>query len=164
MKKLIAAAAAVLLTLTACAEEEAEWQFEGAIEVTNSYVRATDGMTGMEAMMTGAFMDIKNNSDEDVSLIAATSEAAGVVEIHEVVDGVMRQKEGGIFIAAGETQVLKPGGNHVMLMELAAPLIAGAEVRFTLEFSNGELVEVLAPIKEVNLDQEEYDDSAHSGM
>lgn len=167
MKKFIAAAAIALLTLAGCAEDEAEWQFEGAIEVTNAYVRATDEMSEMMGMlMTGAFMDIKNNSDEDVTLVAGTAEIAEVVEIHEVVDGVMRQKEGGVMIPAGGTHMLKPGGDHVMLMDLTGELEPGTEVRFTLEFSNGEIVEVLAPVKVVNLEQEHYDESNsdHSGM
>lgn len=167
MKKLIAAAAVAILSLAGCAEDESQIQFEGAIEVTNAYVRATDDMSEMMGMlMTGAFMDIKNNSDEDVTLVAGTAEVAGVVEIHEVVDGVMRKKEGGVMIPAGGTHTLKPGGDHVMLMDLSGQLEAGTEVRFTLEFSNGEVIEVLAPVKVVNLDQEHYDDtnSDHSGM
>lgn len=155
MKKIIAAAASAVLLLAGCSNSTAE---EGTIEVTNSYVRATDEMSSMMGMlMTGAFMDITNNTGEDVTLIGGTTDAAEYIEIHEVVDGVMRQKEGGLVIAAGEMQTLKPGGNHVMLMGLPGDLVAGEEVTFILEFSNGDTVEVTAPVKVVNLDQEHYD-------
>jgi periplasmic copper chaperone A len=163
MKKIIAAAAAAVLLLTGCSESEGN-AIDGAIEVSNAYVRATDENSSMGGMlMTGAFMDIYNNTEESVSLVSAESDVAGLVEIHEVVDGVMRQKEGGIVIPSQETSVLKPGGNHVMLMDLMNGLVAGDEVRITLEFSNGDRVEVVAAVKVINLEQEHYDED-HSGM
>ena len=69
----------------------------------------------------------------------------------------MQPKEGGLTIAGGATETLKPGGNHVMLIGLDKDLVAGTEVTFTLEFSDGHLVEVTAPVKVVNLDQENYE-------
>jgi periplasmic copper chaperone A len=163
MKKIIAAAATSLILLAGCSEP-VEIVFEGTLEVSNAYVSATDEGSSMGGMMmAGAFMDIFNNSDESVTLISAESEVAGLVEIHEVVGGVMREKDGGIVIAPDETSVLKPGGNHVMLMELDRELVVGNELLLTLEFSDGTRVDVMAAVKDVSADQEEYDDS-HSGM
>jgi periplasmic copper chaperone A len=163
MKKIIAAAAATLILLAGCSEPE-YLVFEGTVEVSNAYVSATDESSSMGGMMmAGAFMDIFNNTEESVTLISAESAVAGLVEIHEVVGGVMSEKEGGIVIAADETSVLKPGGNHVMLMELKQGLVVGDEVLLLLEFSDGTRVDVLAAVKDVSADQEEYDES-HSGM
>lgn len=163
MKKIIAAATAALILLAGCAETE-DFTFEGTLEVSNAYVSATDENSSMGGMMmAGAFMDIFNNTDENVSLISAESSVAGLVEIHEVVGGVMSEKDGGIVIAPDETSVLKPGGNHVMLMDLKQGLVAGDEVRLLLTFSNGTEVEVLAAVKEITTGQEEYDES-NSGM
>lgn len=163
MKKIIAAAAATLTLLAGCSEP-AEIVFEGTFEVSNAYVSATDENSSMGGMMmAGAFMDIFNNTDESVTLISAESAVAGLVEIHEVVDGVMSEKEGGIVIAPDETSVLKPGGNHIMLMELDRELVVGNELLITLEFSDGTRVDVLAAVKDVSADQEEYDES-DSGM
>jgi copper(I)-binding protein len=59
-------------------------------------------------------------------LVGASSPVAGVAEVHEMkMDGdvmKMRAVEGGLELPAGKTVELKPGGYHVMLMDLKAPL------------------------------------------
>lgn len=158
MKNKIIALFAVLALATACAPTEQLEDHTGHITVANAYVRATDEMSVMmDTLMTGAFMEITNNHDEPVTLVGGTCDCAESVEIHEVVGGVMQPKEGGLTIAGGATETLKPGGNHVMLIGLDKDLVAGTEVTFTLEFSDGHLVEVTAPVKVVNLDQEDYE-------
>jgi copper(I)-binding protein len=118
-----------------------------------------------DVAMTGMFFEIENNHDEALTLVGGTSDAAERIEIHTVLDGVMQQLEGGLTIQAGETSTLKPGGNHVMLMGLKRPLKVGDEVTVTLDFSNGESLDVTATIKTVNLDQEHYDpDAGHGSM
>ena len=158
MKNKIIAVFAVLALATACAPTEQLEDHTGHITVANAYVRATDEMSVMiDTLMTGAFMEITNNHDEPVTLVGGTCDCAESVEIHEVVGGVMQPKEGGLTIAGGATETLKPGGNHVMLIGLDKDLVAGTEVTFTLEFSDGHLVEVTAPVKVVNLAQEDYE-------
>ncbi len=158
MKKKLLALFAVLTLATACAPTEQVEDHTGHITVANAYVRATDEMSVMmDTLMTGTFMEITNNHDEPVTLVGGKCDCAEAVEIHEVVGGVMQPKEGGLEIAGGATETLKPGGNHVMLIGLDGDLIAGTEVTFTLEFSDGHEVEVTAPIKVVNLDQENYE-------
>lgn len=158
MKNKIIAAFAVLTFLTACAPTEQLEDHTGHITVENAYIRATDEMSVMMGtLMTGAFMEITNNHDEPVTLTGGTCDCAESVEIHEVVGGVMQPKEGGLTIAGGATETLKPGGNHVMFIGLSKDLVAGDEVTFTLEFSDGHTVEVTAPVKVVNLDQENYE-------
>ncbi len=158
MKKKIFVLLTVLALATACAPTEQLEDHTGHITVENAYVRATDEMSEMMGMlMTGAFMELTNNHEESVTLIGGSCDCAETVEIHEVVAGVMQPKEGGLAIAGGATETLKPGGNHVMLIGLDKDLVAGTEVTFTLEFSDGHTVEVTAPVKVVNLDQEEYE-------
>ncbi len=158
MKKKIFVLLTVLGLATACAPTEQLEDHTGHITVENAYVRATDEMSEMMGMlMTGAFMELTNNHEESVTLIGGSCDCAETVEIHEVVGGVMQPKEGGLAIAGGATETLKPGGNHVMLIGLDKDLVAGTEVTFTLEFSDGHTVEVTAPVKVVNLDQEEYE-------
>ena len=84
---------------------------------------------------TGAFMQLKSASD--VALVAASSPAAGIVEIHEMkMDaGVMRMSAiPALPLPAGKAVELKPGGYHVMLMALKAPLKEGDTVPVTLTF------------------------------
>ncbi len=158
MKKKIFVLLTVLGLATACAPTEQLEDHTGHITIENAYVRATDEMSEMMGMlMTGAFMELTNNHEESVTLIGGSCDCAETVEIHEVVGGVMQPKEGGLAIAGGATETLKPGGNHVMLIGLDKDLVAGTEVTFTLEFSDGHTVEVTAPVKVVNLDQEEYE-------
>ena len=158
MKKKIFVLLAVLGLATACAPTEQLEDHTDHITIENAYVRATDEMSEMMGMlMTGAFMELTNNHEESVTLIGGSCDCAETVEIHEVVGGVMQPKEGGLAIAGGATETLKPGGNHVMLIGLDKDLVAGTEVTFTLEFSDGHTVEVTAPVKVVNLDQEEYE-------
>lgn len=159
MKKMFFAAIAAVLLLSGCSASEAA----GEITVSNAYVRATDAMSEMDGMlMTGAFMEITNGTGEEVKLVGGSSPAAMKVEIHEVVGGMMRPIDGGLVLPVDNTQVLKPGGNHVMLMGLMEGLVAGDEVELTLEFSNGDSMTLMIPVKVVNLEQEHYDSASPS--
>lgn len=87
---------------------------------------------------TGLFMNI--DAAQDVRLVAGQSPVAGVVEIHEMVmeGNVMKMREvaGGLPIGKGRTMNLKPGGYHVMLMDLKQPLKGGETVPVTLTFED----------------------------
>jgi copper(I)-binding protein len=99
----------------------------------------------------GAFMTITNNSAAPDRLVGASSPTAKMVEIHETIDdnGVMKMRPvtGGFEIPAGGKLELKPGGKHVMLMGLTAPLTEGGEVEITLKFEKAGDVVVKAPVK-----------------
>jgi copper(I)-binding protein len=163
-KKLAAALAAfvAVFALSACSSSENEV----AIAMSEPVVRAIDEISFINAetgkAMTGSFMTLTNSSDEDVTLVSGSSPVAGIVEIHEVVDGVMRAAEAGLTIPANGNVELRMGGWHVMLMELNQALNAGDEVDMTLEFSNGETLTFKAPVKAIAMDDEKY--GAKGGM
>ena len=101
---------------------------------------------------TGAFMQI--TSAKGGKLISVSTPAAGVAEIHEMtMEGSMMKMRAlpSLALPAGKAVELKPGGHHLMLMDLKAPLKAGDTVVLTLviEGSNGqrEQVEIKAPVK-----------------
>lgn len=101
---------------------------------------------------SGAFMHI--TSAAGGKLVSATSPVAGVVEIHEMaMDGnVMKMRAvPGLDLPAGKPVELKPGGYHVMLMDLKQQLKPGETVPLTLtiEGKDGkrETIEVKAPVK-----------------
>ena len=103
------------------------------VAVSDPWVRGT--VAGQKA--TGAFMQLK--ADSDVSLVGASSPVAGIVEIHEMkMDaGVMRMSAvSALPLPAGKAVELKPGGYHVMLMALKAPLKEGDSVPVTLTFKD----------------------------
>ena len=101
---------------------------------------------------TGMFAQVTSTSGG--KLVAASSPAAGVVEIHEMaMDGnVMKMRAvSGLELPAGKAVDLKPGGYHVMLMDLKQELKPGDAVPVTLviEGPGGkrESVEIKAPVK-----------------
>ena len=99
------------------------------VEVKNAWVRtAVPGQSG-----TGAFMSI--TAKNGARLVGASSPVAGVAEVHEMkMEGdVMRMRAVPVLeLPAGKTVQLKPGGYHVMLMELKQALPKGASVPLTL--------------------------------
>ena len=98
--------------------------------VAEPWVRST--VAGQKA--TGAFLQITSASGG--KLVSASSPVAGMVEIHEMsMDGnvmKMRALPGGVDLPAGKAVALKPGGMHVMLMDLKQPLKPGDTVPLTL--------------------------------
>lgn len=85
-----------------------------------------------------------------------------MLELHETVENedgqmVMREIGGGFVIPADGSMTLEPGGNHIMLMDLTAPLAAGEEVTFTLTFSDESTYEFTAPVKDYSGANETYE-------
>jgi periplasmic copper chaperone A len=88
---------------------------------------------------TGAFMTL--SSDKPVSLIGISSPAAKLVEMHEMKmdkDMMSMQAVEKIDIVPGKPTALKPGGYHLMLINLVKPLNAGESVPLTLEFKTAD--------------------------
>ena len=88
---------------------------------------------------TGAYMTL--TAREPLTLVGADTPAAGIVEIHEMrMEGdVMKMRAvTGLDLPAGQAVELKPGGYHVMLMDLKAPLAKGSTVPVTLTFKNAQ--------------------------
>jgi copper(I)-binding protein len=118
------------------------------VTVTDAWVRGT--VTGQ--MATGAFMQLK--SPADTALVAAASPVAKIVEVHEMkMEGGMMKMNAvdRLALPAGKTVDLKPGGYHVMLMDLVKPLKDGDTVPLQLTFEDKagkkQTLEVKAQVK-----------------
>jgi periplasmic copper chaperone A len=99
-------------------------------------------------MATGAFMSLL--SSEGARLVGASSPVAGVVEIHEMVmeGSVMKMRAiPGLDLPPGRSVELKPGGYHVMLMDLKRPLKAGDRVPVELRIETRDKRLVTQPIE-----------------
>ena len=99
------------------------------VTVKDPWVRGT--VAGQKA--TGAFLQL--TTTEAVRLVEARSGAAKIVEIHEMRmegDRMMMQAVPGLDLVPGKTLELKPGGYHVMLIDVVKPLNAGDKVPLTL--------------------------------
>ncbi|WP_431932571.1 copper chaperone PCu(A)C [Micromonospora sp. RP3T] len=109
--------------------------------------------------MTAAFGTLVNDGDADVTITKAATEVSPM-ELHEMTmkDGkmVMQPKQGGIVVKAHSRAMLEPGGDHLMLMDLAKPVRAGDEVSFTLTFADGRTQTFRAVAKPFTGAQESY--------
>ncbi len=149
--------------LAACALSVAGQAYaQDALVIDHPWARATPPA----AQVAGGYMTIRNTGDEADRLVSATAEIAGRTAIHEMVvaDGVMtmRPLEEGIEIPAGGSVELKPGSFHIMLMDLAHPLVEGKTFEGTLTFENAGDVDVtyaIAPIGSAA--PEEHGDGNH---
>lgn len=112
---------------------------EDDLRVTAAWVRPGEEMSA-------AYMQIHNAGRQPQHLVAVEVSGA-LAEVHEMqMDGdIMRmQHVERLEIPAGETLRLKPGGYHVMLMELAEPLQVGDSLDLTLIFATGTEIRVTA--------------------
>ena len=137
LKSLMTAAALAVAALSAWAAE--------AVDVQNAWVRAT--VPGQ--MATGAFMTL--TAKDGAQLVGASSPVAGVAQVHEMKmeGGVMKMAavQGGLELPAGKAVQLKPGGYHVMLMDLKSTLAKDSTVPLTLIFKDAKGVESKMELK-----------------
>jgi copper(I)-binding protein len=124
-------AIAVSITSVALFFSLAGSAYAQSVKVNEAWVRGT--VQGQNA--TGAFMELTSKSN--ARLVNASSPAAKTVEVHnmKVEGGVMKMYPvDGVDLPAGKTVKLAPGGYHVMLMGLNAPLQAGRSIPVKLTF------------------------------
>lgn len=117
------------------------------VDVTNAYARATAPGQPNSAV----FMQLSNQGDA-TSLVSASSSAAKVVELHTHThdQGVMRMRRIDAIELPAEGQVeLAPGGLHIMLIGLEAPLQVGKQIEMTLEFADGTSEQLNVPVEQV---------------
>ncbi len=124
---------------------------------------------GTVAQQKGTGMFAQVTSVAGGKLVAASSPAAGVVEIHEMVmEGnvmKMRALPAGLELPAGKAVELKPGGYHIMLMDLKKPLTAGDTVTVNLVVQGldgkKETLAVQAPVKPLSASMPAKGDGGH---
>lgn len=118
----------------------------GDIELQDAYTRAM--LPGQP--VGGGFVTIRNAGGAD-RLVSASSSIAEAVELHEMaMEGEvmkMRKLEKGIEVPAGETVELKPGGLHMMFMQVKTPFKEGDTVAVTLTFEKAGNVEITLPVR-----------------
>jgi periplasmic copper chaperone A len=104
---------------------------QAQVTVSDAWVRAT--VTGQKS--TGAFMLLRSSTD--TTLVGVASAVAKAAELHEVRNdgGLMRMRPmDALELPAGKLVELRPGGYHVMLLDLSETLRAGSTVPLTLTF------------------------------
>lgn len=162
------ATATIALLATACGgttsdEAATTTTEEAAAPVTDAEaLNMRDGwVKAAESGMSAAFGVLENRSDEDIVVTAATSDMFPTIELHETVEDpsgemIMREKEGGFVIPAGGEYLLQPGANHIMLMEMVKPVVAGESVTIALVMEDGSTFEFDATAKDYSGANERY--------
>jgi copper(I)-binding protein len=121
------------LSLTLCAAAALAQSPAVPVQVEDAWARLTvQGQTG-----SGVFMRL--TAREAMSLVGASSPAAGQVEVHEMkLEGdVMRMRAVPVLaLPAGQAVTLRPGGYHLMLTDLKTPLRRGTQLPLTLVFKD----------------------------
>lgn len=174
---LSALAAAAALTLTSCADggtepDESEASQAEATQTESTHTESADDTRiqssqedvwarTTDSEMTSVFGTIENLTDEDLTVVAASSEVAGIMELHEIVeeDGqqIMQQIEGGFTIPASGALELETGGDHLMLMDLQQELLPGEVLEIALEFEDGTQESIEAMVRDDGGQDEPYE-------
>lgn len=157
MRRSVFGAVLVVLLATGCTSPTDEQNDQSmASEVTweDQWASAGDGE------MAAVFGTLINSGPHEARIVSGSSPAAGMVEVHEVVGDAgaktMRPKEGGIVLPAGGSHELAPGGDHLMLMDLTAPLTAGSDVELTVQFEDGSTLPVTVQVRDFAGADENY--------
>ena len=150
MKRSAVALAAALLT--ACGSGEGSG-VEGIV-VEGAWARPMAVMAGgpsPSGIHSAVYLSLRNEGARPDRLVAGEAEMAEAVEIHEsrMESGVMRMRpvDGGIRIPAAGVVELRPGGLHLMLLNLRASLVEGDTLVLSLRFEESGTREVLVPVR-----------------
>lgn len=146
--------AAIALTLTSTIALAHEYK-AGALKIGHPWSRATPG----GAKVGGGYLSIENTGTTPDRLVSVSAPFAGKTEIHEMAttNGVMtmRPLDSGVAIAPGAKVEFKPGGYHIMFMELKQALKQGERPKGTLTFEKAGPVEVEFAVEAIGSKGEE---------
>jgi copper(I)-binding protein len=117
------------------------------ISITNAYIR----LMPPNMRMTAAFMEIKNLSNKNISIINVKSDLAKFTELHTSIiknDGNMQMKHiQTVKLPSNKIVYFKRGGKHIMMIGLKEKLHEDDTHKITIVFSNGNKVEQLFTVK-----------------
>lgn len=136
----------VLLALLHCVAPVWAGGMADQVSVIDPHVR----LAPPGAKVTGAYMTLRNAGDKAVPVVTAGSLVARITELHNHINdgGVMRMRQVKEIVVPAKAEVmLKPGGYHVMLIDMQAPLKEGDRVAMTLGFADGSSKTMEVPVK-----------------
>jgi copper(I)-binding protein len=125
---------------------------EPEIHVDGAWARAMPLVSGEGEAATNSavYLLIRNEGGVGDRLLAAASEVAERVEIHEskIVNDMMVMEElEGVEILPGSSVELKPGGVHIMLLGILRPLLVGEEFELLLHFQKAGDLSIAVPVR-----------------
>ncbi len=116
------------------------------IEVINAWARATPG----GAITAALYMTLINKGTANDRLVSVSTPVAGVAQLHTTTteNGVMGMRPlAALDVKPGAPTVLKPGGYHVMLMDLKGPLVVGQSFAVSVTFEKAGRIDVTAVVE-----------------
>lgn len=150
---LLAAAVAFL----ACGDDDEEGGAgEGVTPTATVYELGDIAIVGPAARanpnpVSSVYFHIENRGSQPDRLVSASCPLAKMTQIHEVVteggQSKMQEMKGGIEIPAKGHVDLKPGGFHIMLMDLERPLREGETIEVTLRFERAGEITIEVPVR-----------------
>lgn len=105
--------------------------------------------TGKRTMSAAVYLAMHNSGKQDDSLVDVKSDIAEMTTLHQSYeeDGIMRMDHvDALKVPAGGDANLSPGGYHIMLMQLQAPLKRGEQFPLTLVFEHAGEITVMVDI------------------
>lgn len=156
-------AALLGLGLLAGCSDDSDTTEAQSVTVSDQWVKAAP-----QGEMTAVFGELVNDSFDEIHVVSASSPAAGRMELHEVVADssgatTMQQKDGGFVIPADSTLMLAPGGDHLMLFDLPAPITPGQDITVELTMSDGSTADFTAQARDFPGADEEYHNHGDAG-
>lgn len=141
----------------------ASFAAETRLSINDPYVN----LVPPNSQVSAAFMVIKNAGSTDRKLVKAESPVAKTVELHSHTNenGVMKMREvKSIDIKANGQAELKPGGYHIMLINIRQALKEGDAIPIALSFDDGSKQQIEAPVRKVPTTPSAEKGMDHSGM
>lgn len=162
--KIKLALAAAALSLAACNPSEPAKAPAAETPTATAAVSATEAWCRPSpngAKAGGCYVTLTAATDD--RLTGGSTPRAGSLQVHEMKteNGMMKMAEltAGLPLPAGQAVALAPGGNHLMLIGLTAPLVAGETVPLTLQFASAPAITVQAQVRQPAM--EGMDHGAH---
>jgi copper(I)-binding protein len=166
MRRILLIVLATVIGTAGCAASGMQSESKGTLRLENAWARRAPAMAagaagghaaggGHGATQGGSgngavYVTIVNDGGSADALVSASTDAASVVELHEVVHegGVMKMRPLPRFaVPAGGRLEMKPGGYHIMLLGLKRDLKPGDTVSVTLTFDKAGRKSVDAPVR-----------------
>ena len=155
--KIKLALAAAALSLAACNPSEPAKAPAAETPTATAAVSATDAWCRPSpngAKAGGCYVTLTAATDD--RLTGGSTPRAGSLQVHEMKteNGMMKMAEltAGLPLPAGQAVALAPGGNHLMLIGLTAPLVAGETVPLTFQFASAPAITVQAQVRQPAMD------------
>ena len=157
MKIKIVFMTAMAALLTACNSTPSGAATVGKLTLSDAWMRAATvmdhGTMKMDGPSSAIYMLIENSGDTDVLLSASVSQnVAAVAELHQTKEEnglmTMNPMPAGIEVPANGKLEIKPGGYHIMLVNVKQTLAPGQTIKLSLKFKNNGEVSLDVPVRE----------------